>query len=149
MFLASMKEDHPAAAIEIGLARELDPLSILIRVSEGWTLYWARRFESALVHARETIELDANCVRRTHPRTGRDRKRLDGQVIPALEEASRKVADPLSLSWLGMAYGAAGEPEKARAVLRRMEATAAAGYMPSLCLAWVHVGSARTRRRSI
>ena len=141
MFLASMKEDHPAAAAEMSLARELDPLSMLIRVSEGWVLYWARQFDRLIVHARETIELDENCVQAynqlglTYIATA-----APGRAITALEEAARRFADPLSLAWLGMACGEAGEPERARAVLRRMEETAASGYMPSLCLSWVRVG---------
>jgi tetratricopeptide (TPR) repeat protein len=141
MFLASMKEDHPAAAAEMSLARELDPLSMLIRVSEGWVLYWARQFDRLIVHARETIELDENCVQ-AYNQLGLAyiATAAPGRAITALEEAARRFADPLSLAWLGMACGEAGEPERARAVLRRMEETAASGYMPSLCLSWVRVG---------
>ncbi len=141
MFLASMKEDHPAAALEMTLARELDPLSMLIRVSEGWVLYWARQFDRLIVHARETIELDENCVQAYNQlglafiATG-----APGRAVTALEEAAGRFGDPLSLAWLGMACAEAGEPEKARAVLRRMEETATSGYMPSLCLSWVHLG---------
>jgi TolB-like protein len=141
MFLASMKEDHPAAALEMSLARELDPLSMLIRVSEGWVLYWARQYDRLIVHARETLELDEDCVQAynqlglAYIATG-----APGRAITALEEAARRFADPLSLAWLGMACAEAGEPEKARAVLRKMEETALSGYMPSLCLSWVHVG---------
>ena len=141
MFLASMKEDHPAAAIEMNVARELDPLSMLIRVSEGWVLYWARQFDRVIVHASETIELDENCVQ-AHNQLGLAyiATGAPARAVATLEEAARRFGDPLSLAWLGMAHGEAGEPEKARAVLRRMEGIAASGYMPSLCLSWVHVG---------
>jgi TolB-like protein/Flp pilus assembly protein TadD len=141
MFLASMKEDHPVAAIEMSRARELDPLSMMIRVSQGWVLYWARQYDRLIVHARETIELDENCVQAyNHLGLAYIATAAPGRAVAALEEAARRFGDPLSLAWLGMACAEAGEPEKARAVLRRMEETAASGYMPSLCLSWVHVG---------
>jgi len=141
VFLASMKEDHPAAAVEVSLARELDPLSILIRVSEGWILYFARQFDRLIVHARETIELDENCVQAyNHLGLAHIAIGAPGRAIAALGEADRRFGDPISLAWLAMACGEAGEPEKARAVLRRMQETAASGYMPSLCLSWVHIG---------
>jgi len=141
VFLGGMKEDHPAAMVEVNLARELDPLSMLIRMCEGWMLYFARQFDRLIVHARETIELDESCVQAynqlglAHIAIG-----APGRAMAAIEEAARRFGDPISLACLGMACGEAGEPEKARAVLRRMEVTAASGYMPSLCLSWVHIG---------
>lgn len=141
MFVATIKEDHSAAAEEMALAQELDPLSMSVQANKGWILYWARRFDEAIVQARETIGLDENCVQAYNVlglsliATG-----APDEAVVILKECVRRFGDALSLAWLGMAYGAAGCEEEARAVLRLMEERTTAGRMPSVCLAWVHGG---------
>ena len=141
VFIASMHENHSAAAAEMALAQDLDPLSMSIRANTGWLLYWARRFDRAIVYARETIGLDENCVQAYNvlglslSATGAP----DAAVV-VLEEAVRRFGDPLSLAWLGMAHGAAGHRDEARALLHQLEEESSTGRMPLLCLAWVHVG---------
>jgi TolB-like protein/Flp pilus assembly protein TadD len=141
MFIASMKENHSAAAAEMALAQELDPLSMSIRANTGWILYWARNFDRAILYARETIGLDENCVQACQVlglsliATG-----APDEAVVVLEEAVRRFGDPLSLAWLGMALGAADRRDEAHTLLRLLEEKSASGRMPSLCLAWVHVG---------
>ncbi|MFN0166230.1 MAG: winged helix-turn-helix domain-containing tetratricopeptide repeat protein [Bryobacteraceae bacterium] len=140
-FLATIPEDHAAAAADMDLARALDPLSMQIRINEGWLLYWSRQYDRAMAHARKTIELDENCVQ-AHGMLGLAAiaAGVPDQAVAALEVAGPRFGDPLSVSWLGMAYAMAGEAKKARAILRRFEGSMVAGYVPLVCPAWVHLG---------
>jgi len=57
LFLAAMGRDEEALR-QIGLALELDPLSLVINTNKGWVLYFARRYEHAVEQLLSTIEMD-------------------------------------------------------------------------------------------
>jgi TolB-like protein/Tfp pilus assembly protein PilF len=57
LFLAAMARDEEALA-QIGLALELDPLSLVINTHKGWVLYFARRYDHAVEQLLSTIEMD-------------------------------------------------------------------------------------------
>jgi TolB-like protein len=141
MLLGSMMEDHRRAAAEARLARELDPLSIIIRSQSGWLLYWARQFGDAMAHARATLEMDGNNVQASYVLgyaatvSGRFQ-----EAIAAFRGPADRYGDPFSLGGLAMAYGFAGESENAHAAIRRMEAVAEAQHVPAMCFAWAHLG---------
>lgn len=141
MFLGSMKEDHRGAAIEAGLALSLDPLSILIRSMVCWLPYWARRYDQAIAQARTTLELEENATQALYVlgAAARSKGAFD-EAIAALEQSASKFADPMSLAYLGMTYGLAGERDQARAVLRRLEQCCAPRRVPSIFPAFVYVG---------
>jgi TolB-like protein len=141
MFLGSMKEDHRGAAIEAGLALSLDPLSILTRSMVCWLPYWARQYDQAIAQARTTLELEENAPQALYVLGAAARaKGAFGEAIAALERSAAKFADPMSLAYLGMAYGLAGQCDRARAVLRRLEESCGPRNVPSIFLAFVYVG---------
>ncbi|PYL63081.1 MAG: hypothetical protein DMF25_11115, partial [Verrucomicrobia bacterium] len=49
---------HPEAIAEIGRARELDQVFLLIRALEGMFLHHARRDDEAMARLQKTLELD-------------------------------------------------------------------------------------------
>jgi TolB-like protein/DNA-binding winged helix-turn-helix (wHTH) protein/Flp pilus assembly protein TadD len=53
---------HDEAVAEIRRARELDPLSLLMRSSVGRFLYLARRYDEAIPELKKTLELDPHRV---------------------------------------------------------------------------------------
>jgi TolB-like protein/tetratricopeptide (TPR) repeat protein len=57
LFLAAMGRDDEALR-QIGLALELDPLSLVINTHKGWVLYFARRYDNAVEQLLSTIEMD-------------------------------------------------------------------------------------------
>ena len=57
LFLAAMGRDDEALR-QIGLALELDPLSLVINTNKGWVLYFARRYDHAIEQLLSTIEMD-------------------------------------------------------------------------------------------
>ena len=49
---------HDEAVAEQVRARELDPLSLIVNTNLTRALYWARRYDEAILQARETLKLD-------------------------------------------------------------------------------------------
>ncbi len=138
MFLGSMKQDEHGAAVEIGLAQELDPLSSMIRSNAGWVHYWAGRYDRAVAQSREVLELDASCLQAYYVLgLAACARRSYEEAAAALEMAVARFGDPVSRGWLGMVYGLAGRRESARALLRELEQEGVSRRLPS-CLAWVH-----------
>jgi TolB-like protein/Tfp pilus assembly protein PilF len=57
LFLAAMARDEEALR-QIGLALELDPLSLVTNTHKGWVLYFARSYDHAIEQLLSTIEMD-------------------------------------------------------------------------------------------
>ncbi|MGA2325497.1 MAG: winged helix-turn-helix domain-containing protein [Bryobacteraceae bacterium] len=141
MFLGSMKEDHRKAVAGVSLAQELDPLSMSIRSTAGWVFYWSRQFDRAIAHCRKTLEMDENSVQ-AYLVLGLAALAIGSlnEAVAALEESAARFGDLFSLGDLGLAYGLAGEREKACAVIRQLEETARSQQVPSIFLAYAHSG---------
>lgn len=141
LFLGSMKEDHVRASAEASLAQSLDPLSIGVRASMGWLLYWSRQHERAIAHGRETLEMDPNCplayylIGHSATVTGKH-----DESIAATRKSAERFGDPFSLAYLAMAYGFASEPDRAQEVIARLEAMAASRHVSAICFAWARLG---------
>jgi len=54
----SLRGKHKEAVDEHELARELDPFSLIINTNLARSLYWARRYDEAIVQARTTLRMD-------------------------------------------------------------------------------------------
>jgi tetratricopeptide (TPR) repeat protein len=48
------------ALAEIAIARDLDPLSLIVNTNVGWILYFARQYEEAKSQLAAVLEMDAN-----------------------------------------------------------------------------------------
>jgi eukaryotic-like serine/threonine-protein kinase len=132
------------AVAEAQRSWELEPLSLIGTYSVGLAHYFARRYDAAAEYARKALEIDANFP------SGR---RLLGQVYAAqgrsaeaLEEFVRLNANGrenwLHLALLAQAYGRAGEPAKARAILGRMVDASRTRFVPGAQIAMGYVGLA-------
>jgi len=141
IFLSSMREDHRRAIAEAELARELDPLSVLIRSNFGWVLYWSRHYDRAIAESRAALEMDPNCLVAYYILgLASLAKSAFNDAIAALLEATHRFGDHFSLGYLGMAYGLAGRRAEAREVLSQLERRAASQDVRPIHFAWVHVG---------
>jgi tetratricopeptide (TPR) repeat protein len=146
IFQAAMKENHRRAAVEADLALSLDPLSILIRSMLCWLPYWARQYDEALAQARRTLRLEEHAPQALYVIGAAARaKGAYAEAIAALEQTAAKFGDPLSLAYLGMAYGLAGERDQAQNLLRRLKESCAPRPVPSILPAFVYVGLAENR----
>ncbi len=123
-------------------AREIDPLSMIVRTSLANVLGLAGRREEAVTDLRAAIELDP-----AFPRTRRElalQLLALGRTDEALAEA-RKLAEIApgnlpSMAVLGLCLGRAGQADDARALLRRLESEKGKAFISSLELARIAAG---------
>ena len=133
------------AMAELSRARELDPASFAISVSEGIVSLYARRYEEA-ASVLESVE-------ERHPRFALVHYFLaqchegQGRLADALEHAEKAAhlsdRSPESLAAHGYVLGVAGHEDRAEAVLERLEALAGRRYVSRVLLAQVHLGLGR------
>jgi tetratricopeptide (TPR) repeat protein len=57
-YLTALKR-HDDALAEIELARELDPVSLVVNSDLGWAYYFARRYDQAIQQFRRALEITA------------------------------------------------------------------------------------------
>ena len=141
MFLGSMREDHAQAVAEAELARELDPLSVLLRSSFGYVLFWSRRYDQAIAESRGALEMDPNCVLAYYVLGLAWLAKCSFEdAIAVFLEATHRFRDSYSLACLGMAYGLAGRQAEAREALAELERRAASQAVSPASFAWVYIG---------
>lgn len=112
------------AQVEVMLAEAADPLSALSVGHSARLLIWRGRFDEALAKLQKLAELAPNTAEYYTVRALYHRARSDlegfAQDIERLEEVE---ADPaLKPLWRGWGYAWSGEKERAKAILRELEA---------------------------
>jgi eukaryotic-like serine/threonine-protein kinase len=141
LYLAAMRRMDEAMA-EIQRAEQLDPLSLPIITNKGWILYLARRNDEAQETLMRALELDQDFVL-AHRRLGQvyEEKQM---FVEARREYDRCLQmapdDAESLAALGHAYGASGEPERAREIIAKLTAASPCRYVPAYLIAVIHIG---------
>jgi tetratricopeptide (TPR) repeat protein len=126
-------------------ARALDPLSRIIGADLGEALVYAGRYDDALGQLRATVELDPSFAYAhsllcwVHLLQRRPR-----EAVAACEQAAALSGRHVGLGYLVHAYAAAGEPARAAAVLRELEARSRREYVSpwSIALAQLGLGDA-------
>jgi serine/threonine-protein kinase len=135
----SLQGRHEQAIAERKRARELDPLSPIVNFGVGYSLLLARQNDQAIEAANRTLELDPNYPG-AHNLLGYAyaAKGQYQEAIAAYQEGIRLGADSPDIQIeLGAAYAKGGEREKARVILKRLEASK--GYVSPVGLARLYV----------
>ena len=107
------------AAAEIKLARELDPLSLMINTDTGKILYFSRRYPEAIEQLQETLKMDPDFdaahfwLAHAYATTGR--------YDEAIAEFGKAKQGPAGIGWLGYVYGVSGRRDEAEKVLRELQ----------------------------
>ncbi len=121
-------------------AQELDPLAHRADVARA--LLRAGRYDEALQAATRAIELDPHYAR-GHATLGWAHLK-QGMIEPGLAELETAVSlspgDTLWLAQLGQAYGTVGKVQKARDVLRQLEALSRQRFVSPYHMAFVYTG---------
>jgi eukaryotic-like serine/threonine-protein kinase len=119
------------ALSEIKRAQELDPLSVSIQTTAGWTFYFARQYDRALDQCRTALALDANsagihdCLGAAYLAKG-----MFKEAIAESETATRISGNaPARLADLGRAYALAGKQAQAHYVLNELHALSSERYV--------------------
>jgi serine/threonine-protein kinase len=130
------------ACVELEIARQLDPLSSIIREGQAFLKLLARDYESAAEGYRALIAEDPDFYKGY---TGLGRAYAQqGNYLDALRmlDQGRAMAGdiPNILAAMGQVYALGGEPTRAREILGQLERIARAAYIPSSAFAIVHIG---------
>lgn len=144
VYYGALEEDPERALVEAHLTEELDPLNMFLRTTGcGWVRYWARHFDRAVEHGKETLKMDPDSLQALAliGWSAAAARRFD-VAIPALETAVQKGGDLFSMAGLGMARGASGDRAGADLILNRLHERATSAPVPAICFAWVHMGLA-------
>jgi TolB-like protein/Flp pilus assembly protein TadD len=129
------------AAFEIGCARELDPLSLIINADLGWVFYLARQYDRAEEQLRVTLELDQNFVR-AHFLLGRtylEMRRYDQAILEFQLASSLSERNPVYVAGLACGFAASGKRDEANRILKELEKKSAERYVPRYDIALIHV----------
>jgi TolB-like protein/Tfp pilus assembly protein PilF len=127
---------------EIEIARDLDPLSPIIREGVGYMCMLRGDHDRALQHYRDTLELDPYFYR-AYTSMGRAyiQKGMYDLAIEMLEKGRALSGDlPTIFAALGQAYALSGRPEKAREYLAQLTRMAKIRYVQCTSFALLHLG---------
>ncbi len=127
---------------QVRLALASDPLSVPANVYLAGVFHYRRDYDRSLRQARRALELDANDIEaHVVVALNYEQKREYSQAIAELELA-HKLADhnPLLLGPLGSCYGAAGDKDKALALLEELNTAATQCYVAPISWVMLYLG---------
>jgi TolB-like protein/tetratricopeptide (TPR) repeat protein len=140
-YLSGMGRFNEALA-EAQLGAELDPLSVTASQNLGARLFDARQYDRAALQFRKALEASPTAFVARLGLAQCHWQRDDWKR--AIPEAERALADSETnlwvLAWLGYAYGASGDRDRGRNVLRYLETLKEQRHVPAYYQAMVHAG---------
>lgn len=133
---------HDEAIVEGRIARELAPLTLITAALEGQFLFFAGRNDEAIDRVQQTIELEPNfwvariILARIYLRQGRVK-----EAISELEIArSLSSNGTVPLMKLGYAFAISGEPQRAEAIIAKLDSYSRSKFVPSYAFAMIYNG---------
>ncbi len=140
-FYCKVTGRHQEAIAACTRALELDPLSLFITSSVGWSHYFARDFERAIEFGRKTLEMDPDFgVAYWNIGLALEAMGRYEEAIDAFQRATRSARGLTFLTHLGRARALAGRSVEAQMVLDDLREQTARRYVPSYYFAIVHLG---------
>ena len=133
---------HAEAIAKIKNSQTLDPLSLIINVAIGRDYYLARRYDEALEHLLQTVELDPNypvtywVLGLLYMTTGRS----DLAIAAGEKAVTLSGGSPLMRAALAHSYGKAGRTKEARQILDDLTSVAKCKYVAPHFFAGIHIG---------
>ena len=133
---------HEEAMVMIRKSQDLDPLSLIISVAVGWTLYHERRYDEAIEQLERTIDLDPN-----YPVTYwilgallRKTGRYELAITAGEKAVKLSGGSPLMRAALAHTFGTAGRMVEARQILDELIELGRQKYVAPYFLAGIHAG---------
>ena len=130
---------------QIHIARQLDPLALLINAHVGGAYYFAGRYDEAIEQLQATLELEPNYhLAHLGLAIALEEKGLFSDAIVTIEKA-KSLAGEIIPIWgaLGNIYARAGKTREAEAVLAELFALESMRYISPLDFALVYEGLGR------
>ena len=130
------------ALTESERARQLDPLSLIIAADNGAILYYSRQYDRAIEQFRTVLRKDPKFGRAggllTFAYVG---KAMFAQALADAEILRRLYGEgPWYWSRLAYIYGRAGQPERARHELEKLEEVSRHEQLDPVIMLWAHLG---------
>ena len=139
---------HAEAMTRMKMGLDLDPLSLIINVAVGWSLYFARRNDEAIEHLRRTIDLDPN-YSITHWILGlllRKTGRYELAITEGEKGVTLSAGSPLMRAALAHTLGTAGRTKEALHILEDLTKLAKQKYVAPYFFAGIHIGLGENER---
>jgi TolB-like protein/DNA-binding winged helix-turn-helix (wHTH) protein/Tfp pilus assembly protein PilF len=140
-YLAAQRQ-FDRALQEAGLARDLDPLSPIIRTQYGWILGFAGRHQEAIEQFRAVLEDNPN-YQWALWRLGSSQMALhefDSAIETLKKAAEISHRSPSALATLGHAYGLSGQRDKAKEILDELLALSHHRYVSPQSIVHLYMG---------
>ncbi|HYM11707.1 MAG TPA: protein kinase [Bryobacterales bacterium] len=130
------------ALAQVKQAQQLEPLSPVISLATGSTLYYAGRYDEAIEQCRKTIAMDPNFVE-AHVFLARayEQKREYGGAMAELQKALElSEGNTNELAALGHAYAVAGKTAEAQKILADLQQRSEQTYVQPMWIAGIYIG---------
>lgn len=126
---------------ENAIAMQLDPLSLIVRASEGEYLYLARRYDDAIGKLDRSLEIEPNYAYSHLDRSlSYEQKGKWREALADLETARRLDNTARNAAMLGEAYALSGDKSRARQILGELQARAKREDVSPLYPALIYAG---------
>ncbi len=127
---------------EIAIARDHDPLSLIINSVAGVLFIFSRRYDKAIKQLSRTIEMDPTFAL-AHIWLG-EAYMFSGRYDEAEAEFKKVLSQAPNMTYaladLGMTYGLSGQKEEARNILKQLDVIAGQAYLSMVLKAQVYIG---------
>jgi len=125
---------------EMGLAQQLDPLSLFIAVDSNVPYYLAREYDRSIEQSRKVLEFDPSFYLAHYTVGWASIQKRDFATAYAELQKARSLEDkPWIIGTLGYAYAAAGDSKRARAVLKELNQLAQSRRVTPFWLAMIYM----------
>ena len=122
-------------------ARQLDPLSLIIAADNGAILLFSRQYDRAIEQFRSVLRKDPNFGRASVIWEAYAEKRMFTQALAQIESWHRLNGEgPWYWSWQAYIYGRAGQTERARRELEKLEKVSRHEQVNPVIMLWAHLG---------
>jgi len=129
------------ASLQLRLAREIDPLNLVVNTSAGLPFFFGREFDKAIEEYQKTIEMDHNFgLARYFLGQAYTEKTMYPQAIAELKQViGTSGQSPEYISALGQAYALAEKIEEALGQLDQLRRLSEVRYVSPVLFAQVHL----------
>ena len=132
---------HDDSVAEMKLARELDPLALIINAEVGWAYYFARRYDKAIEQYQKTVEMDPGFAV-TYMFFGLayiQQGRFDEAISQLRKGVELSGGSLIMKAILGHAYGRADDRKAAEEMMEELTKYSA-GYISAYNVALIYAG---------
>jgi serine/threonine protein kinase/pimeloyl-ACP methyl ester carboxylesterase/tetratricopeptide (TPR) repeat protein len=127
---------------EMKLARELEPLSLIINRDVGRHYYFLRQYDLAIEQCLKTLEMDASFfLAHFYLIPAYEQKEMFEEAVRELQKAIKLSGGSASMTaLLGHVYAVSGKRDQALKVLEELKEKSEREYVPSFYFALVYLG---------